>query len=204
MKQHLITHPETGETLCKKQWAEKLGITKGIFSKRLQNHPLEIALTPGRLRPNTSLWSDEEDSYLCAIYRSPSLYRRWNRIAKYRNWKPRSRYALDHRITLLQHQGFIEGRRHLNEDEGWLTIDQLAECLRISYDPVKRWLGRGLKFSRNGVHYKIHLKDFVAWACTPDGAAMVGKAASGDAIASTWLLVQIGFWLPQKEVRSIE
>jgi excisionase family DNA binding protein len=200
MREHVIVHPETGEAHNKKDWAQKLGIGRDIFSKRLQRHPLEVALTPGRLRPNVSPWSDEEDSYLSCVYRCPNLYKRWNRLAKFRGWKPRSRYAIDHRISRLRQLGFIESRRQLNEDDGWLTIEQLASCLRITYDPVKRWLDKGgLKYSRNGSHYKIHLHDFVAWACTPDGAAMVGKAAFGDAIASTWLLVQIGFWMPKKE-----
>ncbi|MBN3948375.1 MAG: hypothetical protein HWQ38_18750 [Nostoc sp. NMS7] len=197
---HLITHPTTGETLCKKDWADKLQISRLTLYERIKNHPLDIALTPGRLATGRDIWSAEEEDYLCCVYRSPNLYKRWNRTAKFRGWKERSHYALDKHISLLMAEGAIDSRRNLDESAGWLSIRQLHQCLGISEDPVKLWISLGLKVTRNGEKqssYKIHLRDFVVWACTFNGAAMVAKAVHGNAIASTWLLVQIGNWMPE-------
>ena len=207
MNRTLITHPQTSETLCKKEWAEKLGITRTTFNKRIKKHPLLVALTPGRLPSGRDIWTQEQDEYLCAVCRTPNLYKRWNQLAKFRGWKHRSLDALNGRISLLKREGLIDGRRHLDESEGWCTLKQLHECMGISEDPVKLWIKQGLKVTRNGEclrsPYKVHLKDFVTWACTYDGAALVGKAIEGNAIAATWLLVQIGNWMPEVKKKSI-
>jgi hypothetical protein len=104
----------------------------------------------------------------------------------------------------LVRKGEIENRRTLDESSGWLTLGQLRHCLCLIEDaeePVKGWLNEGLKATRYGernlARYKIHLADFVTWACSPRGAALVGKAIYGNAIACTWVLVQIGIWLPE-------
>lgn len=194
MHKILVTHPTTGEALCKKEWAAKLGITPPIFSIRLKNHPLAIALTPGKLPTGRDVWSPEEEAYLIDIHRTPNLYKRWNRLAKIRGWKPRSQYALSGHLNLLKKEGAIDGRQNLDESAGWLSLNQLRHCLCISEDPVKIWFREGLKVTRDGVSYRIHLKDFVAWACTIEGAALVAKAVNGNAIALNWLLVQIGNW----------
>jgi hypothetical protein len=76
IKQVLITHPETGEKFNKKDWADKLGITRNNLNKRLRNHPLPVALSPKKLPTGRNLWSKEEDDYLCCIYRTPNLYKK--------------------------------------------------------------------------------------------------------------------------------
>ncbi|MBN3951269.1 MAG: hypothetical protein HWQ38_34275 [Nostoc sp. NMS7] len=197
MNKNFITHPQTKERLCKKEWAAKLGITRTTFSLRLKKHPLVIALTPGRMPSGRDVWSAKEEAYLIDIHRTPNLYKRWNRLAKIRGWKPRSHDALNGRITLLKREGAIDGRRNLDESAGWLSLNQLRHCLCISEDPVHIWIRQGLKVTREGSSYKIHLRDFAIWACTIEGAPLVAKAVNGNAIAGTWLLVQIGNWMPE-------
>lgn len=42
----LLTHPETGETMCAVDWANRLGIQKSALHWRLKRWPLAKALTP--------------------------------------------------------------------------------------------------------------------------------------------------------------
>ncbi|MEW5859545.1 MAG: hypothetical protein AB1861_19510 [Cyanobacteriota bacterium] len=199
MRLTLITHPETGETLCKKDWANKLGYNYRHFHNRLNKLPLIEALTP---KPSLSLgrqWSQEEDDYLCSVYRVPNLPKKWNRTAWTRGWSQRSHYAINSRVALLRRQGFLNNRRFTDESEGWVTVHHLAGCMSISHDVARHWISEGgLKATRNGEcknsPSKIYLPDFIAWACSPIGSAMAAKAVQGDAIASTWLLTQIGIW----------
>lgn len=197
----LITHPETGVSLCKAHWAKELGITQTALSYRLKNHSLLVALTSGTLPFSKQAWSEEEDDYLSLVCRAPNIYKHWNIAAKKRGWRIRSYRALCSRIYILQHKGEIDGRQHLEESDGWLTMRQLSQCMDVSPDSIRSWMRCGLKVIRNNESErsfcKIHLKDFVLWACTPNGAGIIGRAIYGNAIASTWLLVQVGNWMPE-------
>ena len=200
-KLNLITHPETGVSLCKARWAEELGVSPTTVHNRLKNHPVAIALTPGPLPLPKHIWSKEEDDYLELVCRAPNLYKHWNIAAKKRGWKLRSHRALCDRVYILQHRGELGEREQIDESSGWLTMRQLSQCMDASPDSVRFWIAQGLKSERNSgsdhSFRKIHLKDFVVWACTPNGAGIVARAVYNNAIASTWLLVQIGNWLPE-------
>ena len=196
-----ITHPLTGETLSRTEWAEKIGICVHALSNRIKNHSLATALTIGPMPPSKVIWSKEEDDYLEAVYRNPKLYKLWNKMVVQRGWKQRSQSAISARIQFLQHKGILTSRKSLEESEGWLSMSQLAGCMGVSSDSVRHWMSQGLKSTRNGdcvkSHYKIHLKDFVIWACTLNSAPLITKAILGNELASTWLLVQLGNWIKE-------
>lgn len=200
-KPYYITHPQTGETYCKAEWARRIGRTTRALSDRIEKHGTIIALTPGPLPLSKHIWSQEEDDYLELVYKIPNLYKLWNQSALKRGWKCRSQKAISERIRFLQNKGILNSRRGIEESDGWLTMCQLAECMGVSSDSVRRWIAEGLRVDRTSdclrSHYKIHLKDFVTWACTVDGATLIAKAIEQNAIASIWLLVQIGNWMPE-------
>lgn len=203
--QKIIIHPITGESLNKRAWAKKLGISPTTFAKRLDNN-YQTAFTPGRLTPSKLAWTPEEDDYLISVARVPNLQKHWNKTSKSNGWQQRSIKSLNTRIWLLQQQQLLDGRRHLEEAEGWVTMSQLAQCLGISNFPVRDWMRNGLKSTRTGEclrsPIKIHLQDFVVWACSPSGSGQVIKAIENNRIALSWLLVQIGNWMPEVKHKS--
>lgn len=192
-----ITHPATNETLNQREWSERLGISDAALSERLKKYPLEKALTPGKFKNVLNQWSQEEDEYLIEVYRTPGLYRLWCLVAKQRGWKHRTREALNQRGSLLQRQGLMTNRRHLDESTGWLTMTQLADRLIVSPEVVNRWIqGKELRAYRDGQKItKIHLYDFSAWAITPNGAGQVAKSLKSNPLATSWLLMTVGHWL---------
>lgn len=193
----LITHPITGETMNQREWSERLGISDAALSERMKKYSLEKALTPGKLREKYNQWSPEEDEYLLTVYRTPGLYRLWCLTAKQRGWKHRTRQALNQRGSLLQRQGRMTNRRHLDELTGWLTMTQLAERLMVSPMVVSRWIyEKDLPAYRDGQKIvKIHLYEFAAWAITPNGAGQVAKSLKSNPLATSWLLTTVGHWL---------
>lgn len=179
-------------------WSEKA--KKEGWPMRTHAALIERIRDLGYSRRSRRNWSPEEDFLLLEIFRSPHLESVWNQRAKKEGWPMRSHMALKHRIHFLG-----ESLRYTDESAGWVTGKQLQRCLGTQNNTlIGRWKNMGLPAYRDGdcVHspIKIHLADFVAWAL---GAGMgeVAKVASGDRLATEWLLRQIADWKDYKTLK---
>ena len=194
--QKLITHPHSGETLNQRQWAQRLGICTQAMSARLQKLPLEKALTVGRIS-NEKAWSGDEEEYLAQVYRTPNLLRLWNQAARKRGWSPRTQTSLNDRIAILKSQGLLTDRRQLDPRNGWLTENQLADCLGVDRQVIDRWVRNHAlpAYGDRTYSIKVHLQHFTNWATSSTNSGLVAKAVNSNSLAINWLLVQMRNWL---------
>lgn len=208
-----IKHPETGEELSVKVWCERLGISPQALNDRIKtnNGDLVRVLDPDYKRVDA--WSEEEEQFLISIYKTPRYYKVWKSHAKKNGWRDRDESTVRAKVTDLQRRGVISKKRQTLESDGWLTVTSLSNYLGVSRNAsVNRWIKDcGLTAYRDGNNPKspirIHLKHFVDWATSEDGAGEVAKAVDGNRLAIAWLMRAIGLWIfeeyPQVGVKKI-
>ena len=134
-------------------------------------------------------WSPEEEKALALLMENEhttldQLFEEWKKLATKKNWYPRSKRSLCHKIRGLG------GQIRLTEKGQYISTYSLAESLGVKVSQIERWIKSGLLKPSNKIQGEcryIHYKAVIRFAW--DNPMLISQKVSESGI--WWLLVHM-------------